>query len=621
MLAVDIEAYDPHLKDLGDGSFRKDGFVVCVGIYDGSQYYYFINTATDGTTYKWNDNRIYDMLKSNEPKVFHNFIYDMSWLTFGCGFEVNGTIHDTMTRAGLIDEYMGLGLDECCKYFNIQGKNNQDTIEAWFDTLNMKGTIWSNLKELWPSEVTQAVMKKYNEQDCRATYNLFYAQEKHMSKLQEAYDRECRLVPVLLLMRKNGVKIDTVERDRLTDEIKRKKAECETQLKYVYEITPDVIRSPKKMTTAMHNIGIVSPIKTASGGESWSADALELIDHPAIHLIQGVKNYDALLTKYLENSLVKCICPDGRIHGTFYPVKRDDGGTVTGRFSSSNPNLQNIPARESKHGQPSYGNEMRSLFIPDDDCTMLAIDYAQEEYMVFTHYSVGPQSEWLKEQARAGVDFHTIAQNITDIHIRKVVKNINFGIMYGMGAVTMYAKNVMMFNALAKEHGYASGFEYVQAVYNTYIEKFPVVKETMKYIQNLAQAQGYITTIGGRILHKPRPVFENGKWNTKLYKMLNKLIQGSSADILKAALVESYEAGVFDKIKLHLTVHDENVVSVPNNREGIQAAMEFQRIMSENSLASKLCIPLRSDGGAGPNWGSKEDSSVWENMKNTVIAC
>ena len=90
MLAVDIEAYDPYLKDLGDGSFRKDGFVVCVGIYDGSEFHYFVNMATDGT-YKWNDNRIYDMLKSNEPKVFHNFIYDMSWLTFGCGFEVNGT--------------------------------------------------------------------------------------------------------------------------------------------------------------------------------------------------------------------------------------------------------------------------------------------------------------------------------------------------------------------------------------------------------------------------------------------------------------------------------------------------------------------------------------------------
>lgn len=620
MLAVDIETYDPHLNELGDGSFRKDGFVACVGIYDGSTFHYFVNISKT-TIPVWNDNKIYSMLASDEPKIFHNFLYDMSWLLFGCNMEVNGVIHDTMTRAGLIDEYASLGLDDCCKRFRVEGKNYDSTIDDWYKTLNMKGSFWSNINTLWDYEETRNIVKVYNEQDCKATYNLFLAQERDIKKIAEAYDRECRLVPVLLMMRKNGVKLDTVERDRLTEEIKQKKAECETQLVNIYNIHDDTIASPKKMTAAMHNIGIVSPIKTATGGESWSADALELIDHPAIHLIQGVKNYTALLTKYLENSLVKCICPDGRIHGTFYPVKRDIGGTVTGRFSSANPNLQNIPARDSKHGQPSYGTEMRSLFIPDDDCFMLAIDYAQEEYMVFTHYSVGQQSEWLKEQARAGVDFHTIAMNITGIHIRKVVKNINFGIMYGMGAATMYAKNVMMFNELAKEHNFTTGQEYVNHVYNEYINKFPVVKETMAYVQRLAQAQGYITTIGGRILHKPKPVFENGRWNSKMYKMLNKLIQGSSADILKAALVESYESGVFNEIKLHLTVHDENVVSVPNNKIGIEAAIEFQRIMSENSLASSLCIPLRSDGGAGPNWGCKDDSEKWESLKNTVIAC
>ena len=120
------------------------------------------------------------------------------------------------------------------------------------------------------------------------------------------------------------------------------------------------------MTTAMHNIGIVSPIKTATGGESWSADALELIDHPAIHLIQGVKNYDALLTKYLENSLVKCICPDGRIHGTFYPVKRDDGGTVTGRFSSSNPNLQNALLSFALFLKSEFHSSLKNHLLRDD---------------------------------------------------------------------------------------------------------------------------------------------------------------------------------------------------------------------------------------------------------------
>ena len=160
MIALDIETYDPNLKELGDGSIRKDGEILCCGSYNGKKAEAYIPN-TPG----WQ--KLIDILKSDEPKIFHNGIYDLAWLCCGYNLKVNGTIHDTMTRMSMINEYADLDLDSCCKQFNIKGKNKNETIEAWYDehkkALNLKGTLWQNSKYLWDNyQEFRDNMIKYN---------------------------------------------------------------------------------------------------------------------------------------------------------------------------------------------------------------------------------------------------------------------------------------------------------------------------------------------------------------------------------------------------------------------------------------------------------------------------
>ncbi len=211
MIAVDIEAWDPNLKDLGDGAHRKDGRVLIVGLYDGKDY---VGCKPD-------DPRLADWLASDEDKVFHNGVYDLSWIIIGLGLKVGGTWHDTMTRCALINEYMELDLETCCKKFGVKGKNFEDTIEKWFDgqkkLWGMRGDFWKNIDimlQMQP-DAMYAKLEEYNKQDCKATYDLFMKTEPFMRDHREPYELECALYPLWLDMKKIGIRIDTVRRDRM----------------------------------------------------------------------------------------------------------------------------------------------------------------------------------------------------------------------------------------------------------------------------------------------------------------------------------------------------------------------------------------------------------------------
>lgn len=613
MIALDIEAYDPNLKDLGDGSIRKDGCILCCGSYNGKKAEVFYPD-----TPSWN--KLKDLLKSDEPKIFHNGIYDLSWLCCGYGLEVNGIIHDTMTRMAFIDEYADLDLDTCCKRFKVPGKNKNETIEAWYDenkkAIGIKGTLWQNSKMLWDNyEAFRTNMINYNIQDCVATYNLFIAQEPWMRNFQEAYQMECELYPLLIEMKKNGVRIDENKLAELSNHIREELSSVEQKLKFEWNLTPSIISSTKQLGTALTGMGIHSPMKTPKGAESWSADALDrLQEYDVIREIQHWKTLTAVMDKYLHGALYKSIW-NGRIHCTFSPNKRDDGGTITGRFSCKNPNLQNIPAREEKHGHKSYGSEMRDLFIPENDCWMFACDYSQIEYLLLAHFAQGPQAAWFREQANAGVDFHTTVQTSMNFPERSVVKRLNYGKMYGMGINKMMQLNYVLFSKLAADKG-MDIVQYCNWVNDLYNERMPVIKDTMTYIQNLAKAQGYVASIGGRYHHKPKPYFDpaTGKWNDGIYKMTNYLIQGSASDILKKGLLDAWKEGVFNTLKMHITVHDENVCSVPKSREGVEAAAHLEACMN-NAYKKQLTVPMKAVGGIGDSWNGKHAEDDWQALR------
>lgn len=633
IVAVDVETYDPQLLTKGDGSLRchdnPDGdlsFLMCVSTWDGEKGKSYI-PGGEG----WFEEFVPMMKDPNIEKVFHNSTYDLSWIQLGARVDVKGNCHDTMTRAAYIDEYQDLTLDACCKKMGVVGKNKDQTIEKWYKEnleevkrlvhlhsirgFRKTDPLWKHSDTLWHySSEFQRNMLEYNIQDAKATWDLYQAQEASMAPMLEPYMVDVQLTPLVMEMKKQGILIDREKLGELADTVREDLNSCMYKLEEMYGIDSTILASPKKLGERLNQMGIHSPVKTDTGSESWAQGALIRIQHPVIPIILEARGYAKLLNTYLEGSLKEMIYHDNRIHCTFTPNKRDDGGTVTGRFSCSKPNLQQIPARDKAVGH-SYGQAMRSLFLPEEGCMISALDYSQIEYLLLAHFAVGPQAEWLREQARSGVDFHTAAMDMTGIESRSVVKTFNYGVMYGMGWQTAMINNWVLFERLAKEQG-VSIEAYTQEVYNNYHKKLPVIRETSAYVQELSSKQGYVTTLGGRRLHKQKAFWDpkTQSWKDSLYKMLNKLIQGTAADILKFSLLEAYKAGIFNTLTMHLTVHDENVVSVPYNKEGAEANAELKHIM-ESAFKDKLKVSMKCECELGPNWGYW-DKDIWEEMKN-----
>lgn len=665
LIALDIETYDPNLHELGDGSIRKDGRILCCGAHgDGISKVFDFDNPND-------IQELRDILKDpGIDKIYHNGIgYDLPWLYCGYDMVIKGVQHDTMTRAALIDEYQSLGLDDCCRKLGLRGKNKDETIEAWYEkwqaqmklvaksfkkygisdnnevivakenndfetwklspaevealiTQSYKKDVWANALVIWADPVGREMMKKYNLQDCVATFNLFKAQEKLIEPLHNVYEMECKLVPILLDMKKRGIRVDEKRMAELAAKVQEKADEQERKLIDMYGVTGEMIASGKKLGARLNEMGIHSPIKTATGAESWAEGALVRIHHPVIPMIQEYKNYDSILNKYLRGSLSRTVI-NGRIHCTFLPMLRDKesgmggGGTVTGRFSCKAPNLQQIPARNKGHGQ-DFSQDMRSLFLPEEGKMIAALDYSQIEAVLLGHYAQGQQAVWFREQLKAGADLHNIVMGMTGITYRPVVKTFNYGCIYGMGWKTAMEKNYTLFEKLAAEEGLDIE-TFTKDIYYNYHKKFPVIKDTMEWCQNIAKAQGYIDTMGGRRQHKPKPAYDpaTGKINDFIYKMLNKLIQGTAADILKTALINAYEAGIYDVLDLHLLVHDEQVVSVPFTKEGCEATVELQQTMA-NVYKDQLLVPIKAECELGPNWGYWS-SRIYKDMQNGIF--
>ena len=644
LIAMDIET--------SGELFNNDSRILCCGAHgDGISKVFNFDIPGDVA-------ECADLLNDkNTDIIFHNCIYDTSWLYIKYNMNINGCIHDTMTRASLINEYDRLSLDECCKRMHIAGKNKNETIEAYYskwqkcmrgcakglkagmvtidgsvynpDDCNIyklsskeikclldgdyKGSVWDNSLLLWQEHQDfRDYMMKYNLQDCVATFNLFKAQEKYMTNLRDIYELECKLIPILLKMKKTGIRFDTKNAEKLIDKVYSKEQAIEAKLRDVYGITGEVINSSKQLGERLNKMGIYSPVKTPTGAQSWGEGALVRIQHPVIPMIFEYKNYHAILSKFLQGSLIKSVI-NGRIHCTFLPMLREDGGTVTGRFSCKDPNLQQIPARNKGHGE-DFSQDMRALFLPEKGQMLAADDYSQIEALLLAHFAKGQQAEWFRSKMAEGADLHNIVMDMTGITYRPVVKTFNYGCIYGMGWKTAMEKNYTLFSKLAAEHD-ETVEAFTKNIYDDYHKKFPVIRDTMQWCQDLAKVQGYIDTIGGRRLHKPRAQYDpaTGKINDFLYKMLNKLIQGTAADILKRALVTADEEGLYNILTLHLLVHDEQVNSVPFNKEGTEAAVRLQEIMS-TVYADQLTVPIKAACELGPNWGYWA-SDIYEEMQ------
>lgn len=628
LAAIDIETHDPHLKDLGPGAIRSDGFIIGIGCYCPDKGIHKF--------YRPEDPEIRELLADESiDKVFHNGVYDLDWLTHGQQqFLVKGRCEDTMTRESLLDAYAeSFHLDDCCKKRGVGGKNASGTIDDWWKEHGGKGKAVRNLKDI-PFDI----VGQYCKQDCKATYDLYYAQQPLLESegVCNANDIEVRLYPLLMELRGNGMRVDLNECMRAGEAFITEYEQGIADLEKEYGFQPGTLSLDR--ATDLEKIWKAEGIPVQyleSGRPTFTKfilrDTKEAIG-ARIRRLKLMHKLAGFTDSWLDFAV------GDHIYASFYPAKRDEGGTVTGRWSSQNPNLQQIPARCG-----GEGDRLRDLFLPEPGCLLGAFDYKQVEYRVFAHFASGEGAEEarLKYQQNPDLDYHQMVIDMMKWNDlgkegRRLAKIMNFGTLYGIGEKTFMTDFGDAMLEAYPEYTHETLPELTQKVMAEYQKKVPFAKGTGKDIIKVAQSRnvygdwidtplgrrreilvpGYVRTISGRKqrLRKPKYVKgKDGKWYEikEDFVMINYLIQGTAADMFKKGLVDSWEQGIFDVLKIHATVHDEVVFSIPHTKEAKEACEQLAYNMAH---AYPMKVPIGVDTEIGPDWGHCKDEH-WQEFK------
>jgi DNA polymerase I-like protein with 3'-5' exonuclease and polymerase domains len=532
-----------------------------------------------------------DVLATPADKIMHNAAYDLGWLR-ASGFEVNGTIYDTMLAAPLLDENRfsyalnSLGFD-----YLKEIKSEQGLKEAAQDFgVHAK-------KELW--KLPAMHVGEYAEQDAALTLKLWHHFKALIKKdeVESIFNLETEVLPVLVDTTLKGVRFDRLRCEHEMTVMRSKEFEILNYLKEQAGMKVD-IWAAQSIAAAFDRLGVQYP-RTAAGAPSFTKSFLDTHEHPMAKMILEArelnKTHGTFLEPYLKHS-----AKDGRIHTHFNQMRNDDGGTVTGRLSASNPNLQQVPARHEL-----IGPLVRGLFLPEEGDLWAANDFSSQEPRLLVHYATLLDLPGAEKMANAyrenpDTDFHQMVADLAGIK-RKAAKTIGLGLMYGMG------KNKL---AGSLELPLDEASELIA----TFHSKVPFLKGTvdavMKRIEHPASGGSIRTLLGRRCRF---PLWEPVEWGVNkalpreqavieygsrikragTYKGLNRLIQGSAADQTKAGMVALHKAG----FKLLLQVHDEIALSVKDKAEAREAA----DIMAN---AVRLEVPSRVDVEVGTSWGT-----------------
>jgi DNA polymerase I-like protein with 3'-5' exonuclease and polymerase domains len=352
------------------------------------------------------------------------------------------------------------------------------------------------------------------------------------------------------------------------------------------------IWAARSIAKVFEKLNLPYDVTAKTQAPSFTKNFLQNHPNPVVQQIARAREINKSHTTFIDTILKHS--HKGRIHAEINQIRSDQGGTVTGRFSYNNPNLQQIPARNKE-----LGPRIRSLFIPEEGCTWGCFDYSQQEPRLVTHYAaldgLYGVEEVLDSYNEGEADFHTIVADMANIP-RSQAKTINLGLFYGMGK-----------NKLQAELGVSK--ENADDLFRTYHDKVPFVKMLMESVMRRAQDKGRVRTLLGRrcrfnlwepnqfgihkALNHEDALAEHGPGIKRAYtyKALNKLIQGSAADMTKKAMVDLYKEGIIP----HIQVHDELDISVDGNADKIKDIMES---------AVELEVPNKVDYESGPNWGN-----------------
>jgi len=588
-IAIDLETYDPDLKSKGSGAVVGRGKVVGIAVAtDGYSGYFPFDHKGGGNLEKAKVIQWFtDICKSDSDKIFHNAMYDVCWIR-SMGIKINGRIFDTMIAASLVNENRfrydlnTLGWD-----YLGQGKNEielRNAANEW--GIDPKSDMW-----MLPS----MYVGSYAERDAELTFNLWKAMQKEIidQDLESIFNLETDLFPCLVDMKFKGVRVDVESAHKL----KQKLSEQEKQLLQEVEKETQIdcqIWAARSIAKVFDKLGLEYERTLKTKAPSFTKNFLSAHNHPLVQKIAKAREINKAHTTFID-TIIRYE-HKGRIHADINQIRSDQGGTVTGRFSYSNPNLQQIPARNK-----DLGPLIRSLFVPEEGCEWGCFDYSQQEPRLVVHYASLDQDTSVfgvkDAYVNSDADFHTIVAKMADIP-RDQAKTINLGLFYGMGKAKLQAEL-----GVSKDKA--------EELFSIYHERVPFVKALMKSVSNRAQQRGQIRTLLGRLcrfhlwepnrfgINKALPfeqaVQEHGQGNIRrayTYKALNKLIQGSAADMTKKSMLDLYKEGIV----AHIQIHDELDLSV----ESPDQAKKVVEIMEQSV---KLDVPNKVDYESGKNWG------------------
>lgn len=546
-----------------------------------------------------------EVLDNNIPKFGANLQYDLGWLR-EFGVYPSGLHYDVQYAEALLAPNELKALDVLGRKYVGQAKDT-DALYTWQAQAFPK-TAKSKLRQhIWQSPVT--LVGHYAEQDAILPLLIIEKQWPLLFEngLIDVYEMECGLIPLLTKMREKGITVDIEKTLEFREWIKGDIEESKSKLFNIVgkEINPD---SSLEIAAWCDTAKIKYP-RSATGLPSIKNDWLKSKGGDAFDLIRDIREKSKMVSTFIDGYFLGSSV-NGKIHATFHPLKGEGGGTITGRFSSSDPNLQNVPARSE------LGKRLRELIIPDvGHETMFVGDYSQIEYLNLAHFAVGGGAEAVRQQYRddPSTDYHTFTQQLvykmTGMEIKRAfIKNINFGLLYGMSLPTLAA----MLGISLQE---------AKPIFMAYHNGAPYVQETMNAVAREAEINGFTRTIMGRKayfdLYEPssyekdaiampyeKALATYGSMITRagLFKAINYKLQGSAADCMKKAMWDGYRSGVFDVIDVpRLTVHDELVFSVAERTKLVEEA--FKEFVNIAQTCLPYSVPIRFEAGYGATWG------------------
>ena len=592
-VAVDLETYDPDIKTLGGGWATNKGFVVGVAIsFEGFDGYFPVRHERGGNfseseVKKW----LTKLFKQDPIVICHNAVYDLGWLR-RWGVECDVTkVYDTLIAAPLVDENrFSYSLDSLSKDY-LRERKQGNILEDFGKEHGFKAI--ENM-HLVPVEYVGV----YAQQDTRLTYKLWEVLRVEIQKqgLTDVFNLETDLLRLLLEMRWKGVCVDLDKAEKTKKFFKNEEDKIYKNIKKETGISMDAsdIYTAASLQKVFDKLGEKYELTEKNKQAKISNLSMKESDNPLIQSISVAREYNKAHTTFIDSILKHQV--KGRIHAEINQLKGEYGGTVSGRLSMNNPNLQQVPSRNE-----IIGPKIRSLFLPENKEKWVSLDYSQQEPRLLVHYAKKHDlegAETLIKFFHDGEDFHQVTANMAQIS-RKEAKTIGLGLMYGMGIAKLAdSLDISQDQAKSLKKKYNDNVSFLNNI---------IVRATRYTEQN-----GYINTLLGRKcrfdlwenkdFHDKRMMsYENAKktwaWNEMkragTYRALNRLIQGSAADQTKKAMVDLWNNhGIVPMIQ----IHDELNISVADETQ-------VKEIKDTMESAVELHVPVKCEAKIGINWG------------------